>query len=132
MYADTMLFFIGAIGALGALFSLGYLIFASRRHRSKIAPAGQDQNYVLTELSTEHALHNSGPKQTNAFSEKTLEGLYTIEKSIYSGPMSEVFLAKSQKLDNKCIIKFVTHEIGNLSYEHEKLKNLYHTGLPKI
>ena len=61
-----------------------------------------------------------------------LDGLYVIENIIYSGPMSSVFIARSTKLDNRCIIKFVTHEIGNVSYEHDKLKNLYHISLPKI
>ena len=61
-----------------------------------------------------------------------LNRLYIIEKIIYSGPMSKVFIAHSVKLNNKCIIKFVTHAIGDVTYEHDKLKDLYHTSLPKI
>lgn len=135
MYADTIFFIIGTIGAAMAVISLGYLVGASKKaQKTKTGLGGADRSFVQTDFgdATEQVPSESDPQQTNAFSEKTLEGLYTIEETIYSGPMSKVFLAKSQKLNNKCIIKFVTHEIGNLSYEHEKLKNLYHPGLPKI
>lgn len=92
---------------------------------------------LLDEKNTEYLNYDnhSDSKQNHADNTnqmKFLDGLYTIEKEIYSGPMSKVFLARSIKLNNKCIIKFVTHDIGNISYEHEKLKNLYHISLPKI
>jgi len=141
MYTDTMLFIAGAAGlAIAAIVFVRFL--ASYKKNKKIAQSETDlsdlgdlgENFISPELpeATEYIPGGPEPEQKKEFSEKTLEGLYAIEKTIYSGPMSKVFLAKSLKLNNKCIIKFVTHEIGNLSYEHDKLKNLYHTGLPKI
>ena len=144
MYTDTILFIIGAAGSFAAVISLVYLIGLLKKHKKNIQNqtdlSDMDKNFVLTEWesfstgreATEYVPHTPETKQKNAFSEEALEGLYVIEKTIYSGPMSQVFLARSLKLNNKCIIKFVTHEIGNVSYEHDKLKNLYHTGLPKI
>ena len=60
-----------------------------------------------------------------------LDGRYEIEKAIYSGSMSKVYIARNDKV-GRCIIKFITHDIGKISYEHETLKNLYHIHLPKI
>ena len=87
---------------------------------------------LLDSKETEYLQADADAEQKDAAQMKFLEGLYVIEKTIYSGPMSKVFIARGVKLDNKCIIKFVTHEIGNLSYEHDKLKNLHHIHLPRI
>ena len=154
MHMDTMLFIIGAAGAGLSAVAFIYL-FSSAKKNKKIKQNESDldemenmekigEKFVSTDLnepksafsenavSTEYIPCGDEAEPKNAFSPETLEGLYVIEETIYSGPMSKVFLGRSLKLNNKCIIKFVTHEIGNVSYEHEKLKNLYHTGLPKI
>ncbi|MCL2157878.1 MAG: serine/threonine protein kinase [Oscillospiraceae bacterium] len=153
MYTDTLLFLIGAAGlalaAVGAVYLFVSIKKSKRLLRTKaghgpgIATVLPESNMDLvptdispepdreTEEATEY-MPDALAEIKDTFQKSALEGLYEIEKVIYSGPMSKVYLAKSLKLGNKAVIKFVTHEIGNLSYEHEKLKNLYHPSLPKI
>ena len=66
------------------------------------------------------------------------DGRYEIEKEILGsdnkpkGGMSRVFIARNIQLGNKWIIKFVPHQLGEVKYEYEKLKDLNHISLPKI
>jgi serine/threonine protein kinase len=60
------------------------------------------------------------------------EGKYTIEKEIYVGNMSKIFLARNTKIGNQWIIKFISTSQGSLANEKEILKLLNHINLPQI
>lgn len=66
------------------------------------------------------------------FDASALEGRYVLEEEIHGGGMSRVFLARSAKLGNKWIVKFISNQTGELANEENILKLLNHISLPKI
>ncbi|MDR1914888.1 MAG: protein kinase [Clostridiales bacterium] len=60
------------------------------------------------------------------------DGKYRIEREIFGGGMSRIFLARNTKLNNQWIVKFVHNTTGELANEENILKHLNHTNLPSI
>lgn len=61
-----------------------------------------------------------------------LEGKYIIEREIYGGGMSRIFLVTHTKLGNQWILKYIDKKSGSLTNEENILKLLNHISLPKI
>lgn len=61
-----------------------------------------------------------------------LEGKYIIEKEIYGGGMSRVFLVTNTKLGNQWVLKYIDRKSGSLANEENILKLLNNISLPKI
>lgn len=57
---------------------------------------------------------------------------YILEKEIFGGGMSRVFVARNIRLGNQWIIKFIPHKHGQLANEENILKVLNHINLPSI
>ena len=66
------------------------------------------------------------------FDASALEGRYVLEEEILGGGMSRIFLARSSKLGNRWIVKYISHKNGALANEENILKQLNHISLPKI
>ena len=148
MYIDILLFIIGAVCALILVICLLHLIFSHKKSRAIKKFVKEETEYMeYSRTMQENTFDKNigGNKQKNAedgelisnpvrheMNPDILKGAYIMEKRIYDGPMSTIFLAKSIKLGSRWIIKFIPHGVGDLVGEHEKLKNLTHISLPKI
>ena len=88
---------------------------------------------LLDDMKTT-VLLNGNRSDTNIldFDATALEGRYILEEEIHGGGMSRVFLARSAKLDNLWIIKYISSQNGVLANEENILKLLNHNSLPRI
>ncbi|MDR2751466.1 MAG: protein kinase, partial [Clostridiales bacterium] len=82
--------------------------------------------------------HTGGEKSSKAtisiataFDDAMLDGRYVIESEISGGSMSRVFIARSAKLGNRWIVKYIPKR-SSLENEADILKLLNHPGLPQI
>lgn len=70
--------------------------------------------------------------KVSGFNMDSLEGRYSIDREIYGGGMSRVFLVTNVKLGNQWILKYIDRKTGSLANEENILKLLNNISLPKI
>ncbi len=162
MYIDIALFFLGGLSIALTGVLICYLLLShhkSREYRNILKQESEvfdaytatskfikntiaesyDQTEFLTlnEDKTELLSINENidikSNEPEGFKALALEGRYNIERRItQSTGMSKVFVARSLKLGNLWIVKFISNKNGKIAGEENILKLLNHISLPKI